>query len=135
MGDLDKAPDSIFSLRARVEELERERTALLARVEKLEAEQDYCKVCGETAVERCTECNVELSACGEMTSEGPRMDCLVCRLRVRIAALERHENRFGWFEHNVDAVFIERGDIRIEVGAESYHGASLLEAIDDGMWD
>jgi len=31
--------------------------------------------------ERCAECNGELSACGEMTPNGPSMDCEVCILR------------------------------------------------------
>lgn len=44
---------------------------------------------------RCDICNAELSACGEMTSDGPRMDCRQClmvckiqRLQARIADLE-----------------------------------------------
>lgn len=32
-------------------------------------------------LERCPNCNTELSTCGEVTSDEPRMDCLVCLTR------------------------------------------------------
>ena len=36
---------------------------------------------------RCPECCAELSACGEMTSDGPRMDCRQCQLHAEIERL------------------------------------------------
>lgn len=42
--------------------------------------------------DRCSECNGELSACGDMTSDGPRMDCKVCQLLARAETAEREWN-------------------------------------------
>ena len=36
---------------------------------------------------RCPICNGELSYCGEQNSDGPTLDCLVCRLREEIERL------------------------------------------------
>jgi hypothetical protein len=36
--------------------------------------------------ERCEDCSGELTYCGEMTSDGPSLDCPLCRSRSDIAA-------------------------------------------------
>lgn len=40
------------------------------------------------ADERCSECHGELTYCGEMTADGPSLDCKVCQLRARVRELE-----------------------------------------------
>lgn len=36
-------------------------------------------------VQRCKDCGNELSACGEMTADGPRLDCRPCKLAAELA--------------------------------------------------
>ena len=37
--------------------------------------------------DRCSECNGELSYCGDMTSDGPSLDCRVCQLESDLSML------------------------------------------------
>jgi len=76
---------------------ENERDDLRARVAELEREQQYCKLCGESVVERCPECNGELSDCGEMTADGPLLGCQACLLRAQLA--ERDAEVEGLRDH------------------------------------
>lgn len=39
--------------------------------------------------ERCEECNGELSDCGDMTEDGPSLDCGYCRLNDRYKDLQK----------------------------------------------
>jgi hypothetical protein len=41
------------------------------------------------ASERCEECGGELSACGDMTADGPSMDCRACRLACEVRFLRQ----------------------------------------------
>jgi len=66
-------------------------------------------------VERCPECSGELSYCGEMTADGPALDCLACQLRATITAqteeLERLRALSATLVHAVDAhINTIRGD-------------------------
>ena len=42
---------------------------------------------------RCAVCNAELSACGEMTADGPRMDCRECQLEAELSRLRSRIRR------------------------------------------
>ncbi len=42
---------------------------------------------------RCEECNAELTYCGEMTSDGPSLDCPVCQLSSELTAMRAEVER------------------------------------------
>ena len=49
---------------------------------------------------RCQDCNGELSCCGEMTSDGPAMDCRACILAAEIERLRVVEKRHDSLSRN-----------------------------------
>lgn len=61
--------------------------------------------------DRCSECNGELSACGDMTSDGPSMDCQTCLYN---AALQDTKNLLQSSEVRAEAAERERDAARAE---------------------
>lgn len=56
---------------------------------------------------RCEVCNGELSACGNMTEDGPADDCEVCQLQERLAAAEADSRRLDWYFRAYETDHIE----------------------------
>ena len=71
---------------------------------------------------RCRECNSELSTCGEMTEDGPSMDCLVCQLR---AELDTAKHQRGYACAQLSDAEFQVGRLRAEL-AEARKGNDEL---------
>ena len=83
--DVDTVVAREAHLQAKVHELESDVETARAII----ARDRAANKARESNGERCMECGAELTACGEMSVDGPRMDCPLCQSRDQVYELEK----------------------------------------------
>lgn len=81
---------------------------------------------------RCPECQGELSYCGEMTSDGPSLDCRACSLATRLRAAEADNAALKARAEAAEKVVADI-DIALYPETDPYGEGDSFRA--DAMWD